>query len=287
MGVTETATSYSFRQVNPFRGSLQVINQPYCRALSADGKHWQIQVSCEVHQQEWGIQDTPIARRYVVAGSWQADTGYSSMPLEPMLDTPDESLIPTQLIPALEHIHTQLPLRQKDRYECWGLDRDGQPLVLLKTSLQAPAHAAGTETPGWRASTPLLEELPAEQLRPLQAAVNQALTGIRWFQRLPDGSGQEPHQPDQRLPAAAFPTLLIRESWEDHQLTRLARDYHEQLAPWLLLWQTLDDATRDRLESAACRQALAAARLLSLYPKTCNNKAINHIQVEARLRRGG
>lgn len=286
MDPAPTVHSYSFRQVNPFRGNLQVVNLPYCRGLSADGKHWQIQVSCEVHQQEWGIQSHHIPRRYVVAGAWQADTGFASMPLEPMLDTPDESTIHAQLLPALEAAHPQLPLPQQDHYEYWLLDSEQRPVALLHTALDQPAPGI-TARQQWRATSPLTDTLPRAELQGLAQAVNMPdgkPTSAHWFQRQADGSGTMLSNAGIELPMDAFPPLLLREQWQDPKLEAFSHAYQDHLAPWLLLWQGLDDQVREHLEFAAQANAVMTDRLLPLYPRICDEKFINRIRVEAHLR---
>ncbi|HEY9052952.1 MAG TPA: hypothetical protein VIQ03_15480, partial [Gammaproteobacteria bacterium] len=81
-----TTEAYSIRQLSPFRGTVQILNSEFARAVSADGLQWQIQVSCEVKQQQWGIMNSPeVQRRYVLYGMWSKQTDLSSLPLDPML----------------------------------------------------------------------------------------------------------------------------------------------------------------------------------------------------------
>ena len=126
---------YSARQLSPFVGNIQILESSFCRALSSNGVNWQIQASCETHQQSWGISgEKYIPRRYVLYGSWDKESGFSSLPLDPMLDVPDMEHIEKHIINALQNIE-QLPFPQTDYYECWLLDSITQkPLALIAST---------------------------------------------------------------------------------------------------------------------------------------------------------
>lgn len=290
--------AYSIRQLSPFQGLVQVVRADYARAISVDGHNWQIHVSCEVHQQQWGIMNAPdIQRRYVLYGMWNAATGLSSLPLDPTLDVPAAEDIETGLLGVLRQ-NIQLPLPQRDHYELWSLDADTRPIALLASSTDEH-NLVNIEARRWRAIAdrsrnfqPPHYQGGGDALLALERLISNA--GIsplstQWFLRDADGSGQglDGMHSARPLEAEQFPPLLIREDWPQQQNRLLCMDYHDWHAPRLLMLQTLPDDLRDRLERAAQQQALEASRFHHLYPKVINNDIINHIRVEARLRKSG
>ena len=81
-----------------------------------------------------------------------------------------------------------------------------------------------------------------------------------------------------------FPELLIRENWQSEESRILAEDYQNWLAPRLLTLHNLSASIRARLEVAAQAYATETVQLLHLYPEIIDQKIMNRIQVEARLR---
>lgn len=291
--------AYSIRQLSPFQGLVQVVRGDYARALSGDGVNWQIQVSCEVHQQRWGILNTPnVQRRYVLYGMWNSEHGLTGLPLDPTLDVPSEHDIKQALLPLLPPNQT-LPLPQRDRYELWLLDRDGLPMALLASSIDA-YNLSNIDVKRWRAVSdrsrpfqPQRATLGGDALLMLERLISDHATApirSQWFLRDTAGDGISVSDDDSqsaphRVDADLFPELLIRERWPDAQQQLLAEDYHHWLAPRLLLLQNIPDTVRDRLEHAAQHHALEANRFYHLYPKIINRDILNKIRVEARLRK--
>jgi hypothetical protein len=285
--------AYSIRQLCPFQGLVQIVRGDYARALSGDGQHWQIQVSCEVHQQEWGIMNSPeIQRRYVMYGMWSLQNGLATLPLDPTLDVPSEQQIQHGLVDHLKSCVEQLPFPQQDHYELWALDTEQQPLALLSSAIDQHSlqhievrrwRALGDRSEHFQPQRAHITSDPTLKLERLIHGHTRSPLQAQWYLRNPDGSARDL----QGTPVATdrFPSLLICEHWEDENMQLLCEDYHNWLAPRLLMLQNLDDATRERLELAATQRALEASRFHRLYPKIINTKAINRILVEARLRK--
>ena len=273
------------------------------RAITVDGNHWQIHVICEAHQQQWQVasEDT-IQRRYVLYGTWTNTSGLYTMPLDPMLDVPADDDIQQQLIKPLEQHSHQIPFPQEDHYELWALDNDDLlPMALLASSIDKN-NINNIPITRWRAHTqsehsfkPSNAGIYADPLQALEHIIHNTQhkpEHYQWFERHQDGSGSAVQTPEQleslsnrTLDASYFPELLLRQHWQEPSTQSLIDEYHEWLAPRLLCLQTMSDSTREHLEHAASRQALLADQLLPLYPKTINQKIINKIKVEARLRK--
>lgn len=292
---------YSLRQLSPFQGLIYVVSISLARAISNDGEFWQIQVSCENQQHQMGLQQPGLARRYVLWGVWSKQYGLKTMPLDPMLDVPDAAVMEQQLIPALESGLQHMPFAQRDHYELWILDSlENLPVALISTRMDAynleqfkPSH--------WRASThsqrdfkPARAHTTTDPLLKLEQLISDnTCCPIRsqWFLRDVTGNGTgicaqnlEPELCERKLDKAKFPELLVRENWPNDDARLLVEDYHDWLSPMLLTLQGLSRVTRARLEVAAQSYAVEASKLLQLYPEIIDQKIINRIQVEARLR---
>ena len=300
---TPNPNIYSIRQLSPFQGLIQVIRSDIARAISIDGRQWQIQVICEAHQQEWGIgTEDNIQRRYVLYGTWSKASGLYSMPLEPMLDVPSDEDIQQQLIKRLESHYDKIPFPQLDCYELWVLDSENLlPIALLASSIDREninnihvtrwrAYTAGDKT--FKPKRAQCNTNPALLLEQLISNHTQSPVLCQWFHRNDDGSAQAINVPDskpeldgRKLSANDFPELLIKAHWPDLNIEILVEEYHEWLAPKLLCLQNIQDSTREMLEHAASHQALLSSQLLPLFPKTINQKIINKIMVETTIRK--
>ncbi|TNF34781.1 MAG: hypothetical protein EP315_06775 [Gammaproteobacteria bacterium] len=286
--------NYSLRQLSPFRGTVQVVNSPFARAVTVDGQQWQIQVSCEVKQQQWGILNSPqVQRRYVLYGTWTEQRDLASLPLDPMLDVPDDQLLETSLLIHLRQLARQIPFAPMDHFELWLMhQQSGQPLALIASA--SHEHALEQiKAARWRASSsrqqsfrPLRAHCSTDAILKIEHLISQQCSSpltAQWFHRQLDGSGRGINSSD--LPAEDFPELLIREDWPEENDRLLAEDYHHWLSPQLLLLPRLSHASRLRLEQAAQQHALEVSRLHHLYPAIADQKIMNRILVEARLRK--
>lgn len=289
--MNSAARYYSVRQLSPFVGNIQIIEADYCRALSSDGQQWQIQVSCETHQQIWQIADQAyVPRRYVLYGSWSPSLGFSSLPLDPMLDVPDLQHIEHSLISALQN-HPALPFAPRDEYECWLMDQDSsQPLALLAsvTDTQMIPHlqlGRWQAMPQQTSSNPLPAGLSAEAVSALEQQINLQSDHRQWFKRLSDGNGQRLDQENrdsdtiQPLPPLLFDASLLPTS-QQHTAEALIR----WQSPRLLSLHHLDPALRQQLEQFSQHFAVETRQRLHTYPVPLSEKVFNKIQVELKIR---
>lgn len=278
---------YSVRRLSPYRGTIQIVELPGFRALSADGETWRVQVLGR-------------GARFSSQGVWRPDGG--------------GSLIETERTRAcIEALRArpQLPFPLADSLELWLLDaRAGRPLALLASTLPEHSPPPIAEI-GWRTAFAADDDFVAPSLDPhapratapppiphreVLARCIQKEVGPRpraqWFRRLSDGSGiglagcrLEPGWSGRRLAPEAFPELLLREQWETEREVKLVRDYHDWLSPWLLTHSRLRRATRDRLERAACRYPERLYAVRQLLPEIINHDLVKVALVEACLRR--
>ena len=114
---------YAVRRLNPFLGVTEVVETRLARALSRDGVSWQLQVLAERPQHTWGsLSRGPTIKQFFRFGTWDAASGLSRVPLNPILDV-------GAMLQATDHLTERLcgavnhvPFPLADRYERWLLD---------------------------------------------------------------------------------------------------------------------------------------------------------------------
>jgi hypothetical protein len=272
---------YSLRRLSPYQGTVQVVDCPGFRAMSADGMRWRVQF---LNQRT----------RFSSYGVWRAD-GHGSL-----IETER-----TQPIVAALRDRPRLPFPQADQLELWLLDaRERLPLALLASTLleRIPAHATLSQ---WRAALAGDDGFRARSLSgddgvshiPHRSVLDrcvQRAAGSRpqaqWFRRYDGGgeglerSGLDRALAGRRLEHEAFPELLLRSRWDSDQERDLVRDYHEWHAASLLTHTNLSRATRAALEPAACRQAGKLFRVRHLLPEMVDTERLQIAMVEAVIR---
>lgn len=275
---------YALRRVNPYRGVVQYVDVGGAVASSHDGVIWHLRAD-----DGYGLV-RPV-------GVWQAGRGLKIGHARGIED----------LLAALE-THPALPFPIFDIWELWLLDREaGMPLALLATSRLAPRGGANIETEwfpfsltytGFRTSAlaerdALAPSAAGGHRDVLAKMVNHAARPYamaQWFRRGQDGIGHGgaglrlPYEWRARtLPAETFPELLVREKWNTRLEHSVISDYHRWLAPLLLLWPRLSEATRRRLELAACENPRWLARVQHLLPPPLEAERIRAALVAARM----
>jgi hypothetical protein len=303
---------FCLRRVNPFLGLVAVVKTEGGRALSIDGRHWQIQVQAQPPRGLWTRGGEQAVGKYFRFGAWSEAEGITRVPLNPVLDAGLMLAASQSLVTQVRRATPALPFPMAQELEHWLLDTQGRPLALLGTAL---AETDLDETGGsdWRAGgrgegrpfrSPTLaaEGVPerdgsgrrfhVEAVERLiaQAAGPRRLT--QWF-RPAGGDAQglshrtDPALANRRLPRSAFPALTFRTDWPEEAARRLVRDYVAWLAPYLLALPDLPETTRDVLERASVHHALLVDALWRLYPHFINGDLLNRVRVEACLRHAG
>ncbi|MGD9164223.1 MAG: hypothetical protein PVF13_05640, partial [Chromatiales bacterium] len=228
----ENIQAFSIRQLNPFRGVLQVFLNDRARALSGNGQVWEIQVLSDRPQGLW--PNTPFSgRQFYGFGLWSAEGGLSQVPINPLFNIDDMIDSAQALIEQLRPNLGDLPFPLADPFEAWLLDeRASQPLALLQSS-RSDAERCQIKPPKWIAaergdfsfvSQHLLERglpnndghNPRVHASFLEAMVRERAGQPRrcvWYYRHRDGSASACDDPQTSLAAERFPQLPISENW--------------------------------------------------------------------------
>ena len=277
------ANAFSMRQLNPFRGVLQVFLTDRARAMSANGQVWEIQVLSDRPQGLWA--NTPFSgQQFYTFGLWSAESDLKQVPINPLFNVRDMIGSAQTLIEQLRPVLPALPFPLADPFEAWLLDEAAESPLALLQSCRSDADRRRIRPPKWVAaergdfafiSQHLLQRgLPNDDgYNPrvhasfLEAMVRERAgqqRAFRWYYRHADGSASPCEEPERRVEAKAFPELPIREQWSKREERELIADYIGWKAPQLLMLPNLSEATRERLERLAVQQAEAVERLWRL-----------------------
>lgn len=291
---------YAKRLNNPFRGLLQVVASERLRALSFDGREWELQFQCDMRKMKPNLPDFAPRFQYARIGRWDARNGFKPFPLDPAIDCSAAEGASGEVLETLAKV--RVPLPQDDVYELWLLDEQYHlPLALLascrrltemdgmqmrhpawKSVRAAQLEVASTEEEIRRGMPPLNYRVEAQVKK--RAGQNPA---AKWFRRLSNGDGEEVTLDGticSKLPEAAFPEYLLREDWDSQMAQDLCARYLQRLAPQLLVLQGLSHAGRDRLEQMASQYVIEMDRFYHLYPAVADQPRMTAWRVEARLR---
>ena len=302
---------FCLRRANPFLGLVAIVKTTGARALSFEGRSWQIQVLAHPPRGLWSREGSQDRLQYFRFGLWSKRLGIRSVPLNPILDTGRMLAESEELIELLHAHHRDLPFPLADELELWLLDRNKMPLALLATALEGtdldelgtPTWSAGSTrerpfvsaTLRCRAQAASADETPPMQHataleRLVRSAAGRHLNR-QWFRRNADGSrlGLGHRSPEglagRRLPPKVFGDLPLQTDWQQDRDRRLAADWIDWIAPYLLTLPGIDDRRRERLERQAVRDPLLVDALWRLYPKVLNPGLLRRARVEAQLRR--
>jgi hypothetical protein len=282
---------YGQRLLNPFRGVMHVVRYASAEAVTLDGVDWDIYVANDSLLA--GLDPNTRAQvsdiRY---GSWNQSRGLNPGPIYPSEDFRRMAAQGAIVHESLRRLHASLPFPLKDCDECWLMDVDGRPLALLHSALPDDTTRRTPEA-AWKAGLAAHERF-RDPTHPDSPEAARRLEGlirgragkyplVRWFRRLPDGSGRALDDTANRLAEAAFPRLFISAEGLPDDDACLLRAYLDWQAAWLLTLPGLPAAERCRLETCARMQPGIVERLHRLYPETVDIAAINAARVEARL----
>jgi len=298
---------YSQRQLNPFRGIVNIVKYQSAEAVSTDGLVWDIFVSNDLLRE--GLEpNTRIQTSDIRYGKWSLEHGLKRGPLYP---SDDFKYLEHQGAVALEYVqklHGDVPFPLSDIYELWLLDQQNMPLVLIDSAVRQE-DIETERNPAWRAgnlcrksfTSTVLPQLSTETHSITNAADyltdyinNQAgsPSAAQWFKRETSGDGSgiaginlASELETRTLPDAVFPDLLLNRTSHNLAHQQLVDDFLDWQAPWLLLLSTLNSDMRRHYEQAARKQALIVQQQYNLYPEIIDEAAINTARVEAIFRR--
>lgn len=272
--------TYSRRLLSPFHGLQQVISVAGGIAESINGRDWKLYVADDSIVSHTGLSE-------IVYGSWNPDQGLSRSRIRGAITSCLIEQIGDQLLNAVEHFADEIPFPSLDTYELWLLDeRRGQPLALLHSAL-ADDSRTPYDNPAWhpggQAGRQFVSDSGgAEELSQLvKTSAGKQSTAI-WIKRNGDGSGSD--QAGNHYPNRLFPTLLLRDHWDESSHQQLVSDYFKWQAPWLLQLSLSPDI-RSQLEAAAWESPLETSRVYRLYPEIIDKKGLTTTRVKARIMR--
>ena len=272
---------YSQRLTPPYSGQAQIAESERARAITMDGKVWEIHF---VHSTPGGVRQDGSTYDYSfrrVAFIRHADLDAINQRAERGEQEVDERI--TELTRFLAGAN--LPFKAADKYEYWLLDPvDESPLALIFSCKDQEQMSRYPDHPEWTAlpASAMPVEKTEEELAQSAPPVNYRVEGMvreragtrpraRWFNR-------------ERHTSISFPPFMIREDWQDEQESALCQRYIQRQSTRLLMLHGLGPEDRLRMELSARSHPLEVARFFDLYPEVADNKVMNAIRVEARLR---
>ena len=293
---------YSQRILNPFSGTVQIVEFNNTRAICTDGINWQLQILNDIVQKPWSeLRVQGSSDQYLKYGIWSKSSGLDKIPVHPTLYQEDVEQQILSLINQLQILIPTLPFEAKDNYELWLLDPEHKPVVLIKSAVDNrhlvlprqshwyPFHLNDTSfkselTKTNKHAQNMLSSIVLERLSAHPACV--------WIKRDDQRHGHIIACHPKRLrkshsfiPNEHFPTLLISGNWDNNTTNSLVNDYISWQAPLLLTLDYLSDNTRKALENSAQLRPDVVDKFHRLYPKVIDTKLLNKILVEATMRK--
>jgi hypothetical protein len=278
--------AYSQRLLPPYSGFVQIAESPRARAQSFDGINWEIQYfsgNKQTKDLKNRVQGYGLDRGYYNVASLK-NRELKTFMFPSCVDPDQVSESIHELTEFLSTAHVPFPAG--DIFEYWLLDgADDSPLALIYSCCDESlmdTYPAQTEWTALPHSKMKVENTEGEQARnepPVnyrfqRLIANRAGINSRaaWFKR-------DQNESD------GFPSLLVREDWQEQADHDLCQRYLMRKAPRLLMLQGLSTNDRDRLEVAAKQYVFEVEQYFPLYPEVNDQGRMSAIRVEARLRR--
>jgi len=297
---------YSQRLLNPFRGSMNIIEYMGAEAVSLDGVNWDIYV-----RNQDLLSDIDHGRSIQISdiryGHWSKEQGLKRGPIYP---SDDFKRMEEQGACVYEHLlehHQAIPFPFLDNYELWLLDEHYQPLALIDSSLRE-SDIDNRPHLDWRAGMACCNEFNSSAYSVIKKPGHPERAGeylthyinekcgtpprAQWFKRTIDrhGIGMSGHNiPDnlmgRELNDRVFHDFMINENGHDNQHINLINEFIQWQSPWLLLLDYLSESQRMIFEEKSRSRALMVDKLHQLYPEILDMSFINAARVEATLRK--
>ncbi len=272
--------AYSQRLMPPYSGQVQIAESDRARALTMDGESWEIHFA----KTSAARTDSQNAQRSYRRVSY---IDHKEMLGIPKRSQQDQADVDERIIELAKFVSTAtLPYPAADRFEYWLLDpTDGSPLALIFSCTEAeqmetyPDRAEWTALPAAVLPIEATDEENARKDSPVNYRVESLIASragtsprARWFERGPDET-------------ADFPPFMISENWPDPADRELCQRYLNRQSTRLLMLHDLKHTDRLRMEIAAKAYIFEVERFFPLYPDVADEKLMNAMRVEARLRR--
>lgn len=270
----------------PFSGQMQIVESDRARALTLDSQTWEIQFLHSLNDTTNSNSKAQEAKRYFRVAMIK-DSDIREKSIASLQDQEDENAaIDERIIELIEYLATaNLPFPAKDIFEYWLLDsKDQSPLALIYSCTEESQKKTFPERAEWTALPAAVmpidrsEEEISREYAPINYQVERLVADragfyakAQWFTRQ--------HTPDE-----SFPTLLLRQDWQDNESAELCQRYLQRQSPRLLMLHGLSQEERTQLEVSARKYALEVERFYKLYPEIADQTLMDAIRVEARLR---
>ncbi len=276
---------YSKRLLSPYTGQVQIVETDRARALTLDGDSWAVQLKVsgvsEIRHSQAASGREAQEKFLRVANI--SKSGIQRLRVPAYLDLEE---LERQVQLLAEYVaDVTLPFPAADFHEYWLLDEyDESPLALIYSCIHAEEMPNYPHNPEWTtlSSAMMKVEQTEEELKVYTPPVNYRFEQLvreragkrpkaRWIKRR-DGLTEH------------FPSLLVREDWENEEDRLICQRYIERSAPRLLMLHGLDHEERLRLEGYARQNVLEVERFFHLYPEVADKELMSVMRVEARLR---
>lgn len=262
---------------------MQVVESDRARALTLDSQTWEIQYLHSHNRSLDSNNDNVEAKRYYrVAMINDSDIREKNIGSS----EGGEKNIDDRIIELIEYLaEATLPFPAADIFEYWLLDAvDQSPLALIYSCIEEAQKKTFPERAEWTALPAAVmpidrsEEEISREYAPVNYQVERLVAERAGFNAKAQWFTRENAQDD------AFPSLLLREDWQQPESAELCQRYLQRQSPRLLMLHSLQQDLRKQLEDNARKHALEVERFYPLYPEIVDQVQMDAIRVEARLR---
>jgi hypothetical protein len=271
----------------PYSGQMQIVESDRARAITLDSQTWEIQFLHSLNTSlNTNNNEQDVKRYFRVAMIKDSDIRQKTLASLQDQDNNNNEEIDERIVELIDYLADAcLPFPATDIFEFWLLDaKDQSPLALIYSCTEEDQKKTFPERAEWTAlpAAVMPIERSEEEISHEYAPINYQLERLvaeragfyakaQWFTR--NNTQDE-----------SFPSLLLRQDWQESESANLCQRYLERQSPRLLMLHGLEQEQRASLEISARKHALEVERFYKLYPETVDQPLIDSIRVEARLR---
>lgn len=271
----------------PYSGQMQIVESDRARAITLDSQTWEIQFLHSLNNSlNTNNNNQDVKRYFRVAMIKDSDIRQKTLASLQDQDNNNNEEIDERIVELIDYlVDASLPFPATDIFEFWLLDaKDQSPLALIYSCTEEDQKKTFPERAEWTAlpAAVMPIERSEEEISREYAPINYQLERLvaeragfyakaQWFTR-------------KNTQDKSFPSLLVRQDWQESESADLCQRYLERQSPRLLMLHGLEQKQRASLEISARKHALEVERFYKLYPETVDQPLIDSIRVEARLR---